>query len=128
MPKKYIIADSSDNSVTLSEKLFKHICKHSEGKPKVFVYKVGDTFAFSVDPEQLKDTNTQMADIQYNKKHKTIGFETLCPSVNYMVYSFGLPPLKRIKLKVNVCKTKQGMLFYKIKRPNAKRFRDIKKA
>lgn len=128
IPRMYVIADSTDNSMTVSKRLYKHMCRLIGNEAKIFVFRVGDTFGFTVNPEQLKGVDTQMSELQYNDKYHTIGFETLCPSVNYMINEFGLPPVRRIRLSVKTKKTKQGMLYYKIKRPHAKRFREYKKA
>lgn len=127
-PGMYVIADSTDNSMTVSKRLYKHMCRRIGNEAKIFVFRVADTFGFAVNPDQLRGVETQMSELQYNGKYRTIGFETLCPSVNYMINEFGLPPVQRIKLSVRAKKTKQGMLYYKIKKPNAKCFREYKKA
>ena len=79
----YVIADPTDNSITLSKRLFLHIKNNARKSDaaRVFVFRISgnDTFGFSINPDIKQPT--QMCDIQYNDKYKCIGFETLCPSV-----------------------------------------------
>lgn len=114
----YVVVDPSDNSITLSEKLFYHIKKHSESNDtSVFVFRIPDkkTFGFMVNPD-IKE-QTQLCQIQYNGKYKCIGFETLCPSVGYILFSYGLPALNKVKLSVSVKRTAQDRLYYQFDIP-----------
>lgn len=113
----YIIADATDNSITLSRALFRRIDVMNLDELNIFVFRVGDSYGFTINPQQLKETNTQFTTIQYNSKHRTIGFETLCPTVNQIFYNYGLPADTRVKLSIEVCHTTDGMTYYKIKRP-----------
>lgn len=125
----YVIADPSDNSVTLSKKLFAHI--RSNAKPgdeaRVFVFRLtgSSQFAFCVNPELTH--STQMCDIQYNDRYRCIGFETLCPSVGLILYEYGLPCDNKIKLSVSVYRTSQGIIYYQFDKPHAKYIRKHKK-
>lgn len=116
----YVIADCSDNSITFSRKLYKHIelSSHCEDAAKVFVFEIPawDTYGFTVNP--VLDRETQLADIQYNEKYKTIGFESLCPSVNRIFYTYGLPTDFKMKLTVTVHRLRDGKVFYNIERPH----------
>lgn len=133
----YVIADPRDNSVTLSRLLFEHMCVMKQETAKVFVFRLGNAavdsvgksgaiYAFSLNPP-LGDRPTQLCDIQYNSKHRTIGFETLCPSVNRIFYDYGLPSDKPAKLSVDTAlairtdmKAKdEPMLYYIILPPHA---------
>ena len=112
----YVIADCSDNSITFSRMLYKHIelastCKDAA---KVFVFSIPEwnTYGFAVNPEL--DQETQLADIQYNEKHKTIGFESLCPSVNRIFHDYRLPYELKMKLTVTVRELANGKYFYNI--------------
>ncbi len=115
----YVIADCNDNSITLSRKLYKHIelSSHCEDQAKVFVFHVPafNSYAFIVNPELNQET--QLADIQYNEKYKTIGFESLCPTVNRIFLEYGLPYEFKMKLTVTVRKLADGKVFYNIERP-----------
>ena len=101
----FIIADASDNSITLSKRLCHHMRVMELKEAKVFVFKTYSRFtpteahyAFVLNPRFTQDT--QLADIQYNSKYKTIGFETLNPTVNRIFYDYGLEPLIKVKLTV----------------------------
>ena len=107
----YVIADPCDNSVTLSRLLFEHMGVMDKEQTKVFVFKLcnavtdnpetnGATYAFSLN---VPSGSTQLCDIQYNAKHRTIGFETLCPSVNRIFYDYGLPSIAPVKLSIEPC-------------------------
>lgn len=117
----FVIADPTDNSVTLSKKLFNHIRKSSDGQEKasVFLFRITDTdlFGFMVNPNI--ETPTQYCDIQYNGKYKCIGFETLNPSVGRILYDYGLSALKSYKLSVSV-KDVKGKIYYQIDKPKVR--------
>lgn len=117
----YIIADPADNSVTLSRRLFRHIRTTAAGgdAPRVFVFRIpgNDSFGFMLDPQCI-DRPTQLCDIQYNHRHRCIGFETLCPSVGRILYDYGLPAHRKVRLSVSVRRTPQGKVYYQIDRPH----------
>lgn len=105
----YVIADPTDNSITLSRALFDLMDVMSLDVAKVFVFHLcnactedakwsGAIYAFTLNPPI--EEPTQLADIQYNSKHHTIGFESLNPSVNRIFYDYGLPSDRRVKLSV----------------------------
>ena len=117
----FVIVDPTDNSVTLSKKLFNHIRKSSDGQEKasVFLFRITDTdlFGFMVNPNI--ETPTQYCDIQYNGKYKCIGFETLNPYVGRILYDYGLSALKSYKLSVSV-KDVKGKIYYQIDKPKVR--------
>ena len=121
----YVVIDPADNSVTLSKRLFCHIKDNSKGeKPSVFVFSLlpeNDTFAFMLHHGINKPT--QLCDIQYNDKYKCIGFETLCPSVGAILYKYGLPPHRPVKLSVSIWRTGVGQTYYQFDKPNAEYIR-----
>lgn len=113
----YVIVDGADNSVTLSKRLVKDMgIMEMATQPKVMVFKVMGGYGFMVDPEVEQET--QLNDIQYNDKHRTIGFETLCPTVNRILYDYSLPQ-GRYKLGIKKHRSK-GKVFYAISKPNGK--------
>lgn len=121
----YVIADPSDNSVTLSKSLFFHMKKDAErsgsdGSPSVFVFRIpqGGTFGFMLSPEISEPA--QLCQIQYNGKCRCVGFETLCPSVGRIFYEYGLPALRPVKLSVSIKRTPQGKVYYQIDVPPSK--------
>ena len=116
----YVIADPADNSVTLSKALWHHILKNTPCKDsaKVFVFAVPDNnvFGFILNPHL--DRTTQIADLQYNAKYRSIGFESLCPSVNYIFYRYRLPVDTAVRLSVTVRHTGNGDMYYQLDRPS----------
>lgn len=123
----YVIADPADNSITLSRHLFLHIkkcfqssCGGGAGEASVFVFRIPrhGTFGFMLNPSV--GTPTQLCQIQYNGKHRCIGFETLCPSVGRIFYEYGLPALQPVKLSVSLRRTRQGKTYYQIDVPSTK--------
>lgn len=125
----YVIVDPDDNSVTLSKALFNHIKSNAkEGeKASVFMFRIAHngTYAFMINPDF--EQPTQMCDIQYNGKYRCIGFETLCPSVGQILYTYGLNATQRVKLSVSVCCTAQGKLYYQFDTPHEKHIRKYTK-
>lgn len=123
----YVIADPSDNSVTLSRHLFYHMKKYAESSgvdgASVFVFRIpqGGTFGFMLSPEISEPT--QLCQIQYNGKYRCIGFETLCPSVGRIFFEYGLPALRPVKLSVSVRQTPQGKTYYQFDLPTRKTIR-----
>lgn len=124
----YVIADPTDNSVTLSKHLFNHIRRNAQddGVPSVFVFRIPDngTFGFMLNPGI--EQPTQMCQIQYNGKYRCIGFETLCPSVNRIFFEYGLAAHRPVKLSVSVMETAQGKTYYQIDMPTSKIIRQCK--
>ena len=116
----YVIADSNDNSITFSRKLYRHIelFSHCDDRAQVYVFHIPawNTYGFAVNPV-LNKKEAQLADIQFNDKYKTIGFESLCPSVNRMFHDYGLPFGLKMKLTVTVRHLADGKVFYNIERP-----------
>lgn len=96
----YIIADPNDNSITISRLLFEHMGGFSLKEAKVFVFRLcnacsdgsawnGNIYAFAINPPI--EQPTQLADIQFNSKYRTIGFESLNPTVARIFYDYGFP-------------------------------------
>ena len=109
----YVIADATDNSITFSKDLFRMLDVMEQDEAKVFVFHLGNgnttipcrwsgkLYAFTVNYPFAQET--QQGDIQYNQKHRCIGFECLCPTVNQIFYDYGLPAMSKAKLSVVPC-------------------------
>jgi len=110
----YVIADPTDNSITFSKALFKHMDVMGLDKAKVYVFRIQDHYAFTVNPHF--DEPTQLADIQYNAQYKTIGIESLVPTVNRIFYDYGLCHDVPCKLSVQLRSIK-GVTCYVMCRP-----------
>lgn len=121
--KFYVIADATDNSITLSKWLFRMMDVYNQDEAKVFVFKLSavrgltpSEYAFTLNPKLEQET--QLCDIQYNQKHHCIGFETLNPTVNSIFYDYGLTADTRCKLSVDMLHTDAGdITYYKLLRP-----------
>jgi hypothetical protein len=96
----FVILDARDNSVTLSEKLYRHMDVESKDAAKVIVFRMSDSGLYSFVLNPQLDEPTQLCDIQYNSKHKTIGFETLCPTVGRIFYDYGIRHEGAVKMTV----------------------------
>lgn len=113
----WVIADATDNSITLNKALCHHMRLLEHDQAKVFAFYVPAVephqghYGFMLNPEF--DKKTQLADIQYNTKHRTIGFEMLNPTVNRMFYDYGLRPMTKVKLTVK-CKRLHEITYYQI--------------
>lgn len=122
--RTFVILDSRDNSVTFSRSLFRHIKRiygDNDIQPKVFVFytPAAKRYGFAINPPLGRPT--QLADIQYNSKHKCIGFESLNPTVSKILYNYGVRSfLKPCKLTVTTQITPQGRVYFQIERPHEK--------
>lgn len=119
-PFLYIIADAADNSITFSRQLFKHLDVMKLDVARVYVFYIPQTkcYGFMLNPPIAQET--QLADVQYNSRHKCIGFECLCPTVNRIFYDYGLQASLRCKLSVKASRMPDGRYYYQICRPYGK--------
>lgn len=113
----YIIADASDNSMTINQELYNAMNVENAEDIRIFVFRVEDSFGFIINSEETKNDNVHYSTLQYNSKHKSIGFETLNPTVNRMFYDFKLPgTITKCKLSVTKEKVKERT-YFKIHKP-----------
>lgn len=95
--RRYVILDVTDSSVTLSRALFRIISRDntSDDPPRVFVFysPAHQMYGFIINPEI--EQPTQLADIQYNTRHRCLGFETLNPTVARILYDYQAHPVDR---------------------------------
>lgn len=120
----FVLLDPRDNSITLSRRLFLHIkdvCGGDNIQPKVFVFYIPSAKRYGFAVNVPFDRPTQLADIQYNPKHKCIGFESLNPTVAKILYDYGVAALtKPCKFTVTTRATPQGRVYFQIERPHEK--------
>ena len=113
----YVVADPSDNSVTLSPLLLEFILRVTGlGENKVYAFRLSSRggYAFMLNPDISEETVT--APIQWNSKHHCSGFACNCPSVNRIFYDYGIdrPAPARIFVKIRrVC----GQYIFVLKNP-----------
>jgi hypothetical protein len=120
----YVTLDVRDSSVSFSENLYKVfepqiMCEAQEngnpnrGKVLTFFEPQCNCFGFVISPEL--DQPTQLADIQFNTKFGSVGFESLVPTVARMLHHYGINQ-EQVKLCVTKRNTK-GMQWWCIERP-----------
>lgn len=110
----YVVVDGSDNSISLSKRLVKDMgLMKMNTQPKAIVFRIPekDSYGFMIDP--TVEQETQLNEVQYNDKYRTIGFESLCPTVNRILYDYQLPQ-GRFKLAVKKHRTIEHKVFYEI--------------
>lgn len=116
----YVILDPNTDSVTVSKALYRHmnidrrVCFH------IFCFRVRENFAFCFreDNKQLCNSDTAFSELSVDTKHNRIGFVMVAPTVNKVLYDYGLPCDKPVRLSVFPVK-KHGLLYYKLQRPSA---------
>lgn len=102
----FVIADPRDNSVTLSESLAKRLKVLKRESTRVFVFWIPAIreYGFVINPPLGDDV--QVGTVQYNSKHRCVGFECLNPTVTRMLYEYlpNAPHDVAVKLSVRVHK------------------------
>ena len=90
MKKRYITADASDNSITLSEKICKDL-QIDKGITRIFLFKIKgeNSYAFKRVSKDFGE-QTECGIVSYNPVLKTFGFIALCPTVNKIFYDLGI--------------------------------------
>ena len=117
----YVVLDGRANSVTLSKGIYDHIMRKERTDYSVFVFRLPDrgTYAFCMreDWEELSKTNTIFTQLQFNQKHKKIGFRSDYPSVTAILDAYNLPLDRMVRLTCIPRKSCKGEQFYEIIRP-----------
>ena len=118
----FVIADPNDNGVTLSHALYDHMADSAmpgiEARVFVFYIPLTRCYGFMLNPPI--QAQTQLCNIQYNAKSKTIGFETLCPTINRIFYDYGISGRTPCKLSVSIHLDGTGQQYYQIEHPHKK--------
>jgi len=113
MKKLYIIADTKDNSITLSPGLCDelHIDK---GIIRIFLFKIKDekSFAFKRVSQKFAE-QTECGIVSFNPILKTYGFIALCPTVNLLFYEMGIESETK-KFKIAKTTLSDNSIIYKI--------------
>ena len=116
----FVILDPRDNSVTFSRALFERIrgvYGSDDTPPKVFMFltPANGCYGFTINPDLGRPT--QLADIQYNARHKCIGFESLNPAVTRILYDYGITSYHRPRrFPVSVQIAPPGRLYFQSER------------
>jgi hypothetical protein len=91
----YVILDGRDNSVTLNSALIRRIRRDQGGELQgatIFSYIMPgqwDSYCFSVNAPVSQQVGG-ISRLQMNTKYRTIGFESLCPTVQRIIYDYRL--------------------------------------
>lgn len=100
----YITVDPQDNSISFSKRLFRYITRHAktDAQAQAYVFRIPErnAYAFVISPDSDQPL-WPLCNIQVNDQHHTIGFESLCPTVNRICYEYDLP-LGPTKLSVDI--------------------------
>lgn len=119
----YVVLDGRANSVTLSKGIYDHIMRKERSDNSVFVFGLPDrgTYAFCMreDWEELSQANTIFTQLQFNQKHKKIGFRSDYPSVTAILDEYNLPLDRMVRLTCIPRKSCKGEPFYEIIRPKS---------
>lgn len=96
----FVVADPRDNSISFSKSLAMRLKLLKRDETKVFVFNIPEwkEYGFIINA----DFSVQMGTVQYNTKYKTVGFESLNPTVNMIFYDYDLPHDVPVKLSVRV--------------------------
>lgn len=109
----YAVLDGEDQSVTLSKRLYRSMCILGlMDNNRVYVFKVGERYAFTVNPKQFGEEETNLYTVQYNPQYKTIGFCPTTPSVVRILVESGKPYNYHGKIRVKACYAK-GIIYFK---------------
>lgn len=99
-----VLIDGSDNSVSLSKGLTRAAGIFDKDIEGALIVRLVSTDEYAIVFKQQGDV--RLADmkmvnsIQYNSKYKTIGFESLTPTVNRILNDYHLPLVSKQKLWV----------------------------
>ena len=84
----------------------------TRGKVMVFFEPESECYGFVLSPKLSQAT--QLADVQFNAKYGTVGFESLVPTVARMLWDYGI---EKEKVKLSVTEQRSSdMVWYKIER------------
>lgn len=103
-----VLIDGSDNSVSMSKGLIRAAGIFDKDIEGALIVKTTDgqyaiVFKEKDRPEHRELSN--VANIQYNSKYKSIGFETLTPMANRILNDYGLPLMSKQKFSVKLRKS-----------------------
>lgn len=118
----FVVLDGRANSVTLSKGIYDHIMQKERTDNSIFMFRLSDrgTYGFCMreDWEELRKANTAFTQLQFNKKHKKIGFRSDYPSVTAIIDEYDLPLNRMVRLTCIPRKSAKGEPYYEIMRPN----------
>lgn len=118
----FVVLDGRANSVTLSKGIYEHIMQKERTDNSIFVFRLSNrgTYGFCMreDWKELSKVNTIFTQLQFNQKHKKIGFRSDYPSVTAILDEYDLPLDRMVRLTCIPRKSAKGEPYYEIMRPN----------
>lgn len=121
----FVILDGRDNSVTFSRGLWRRIRPHLSDRADILGYKAGDVYGFALNPTLDKERDNAIAQVQYNAKHRCIGYESLVPTLARIFTDYGIPIGCRVRLHV-IPRDTEAELAFDFRRPTARRLRRMR--
>jgi hypothetical protein len=121
-----VVVDGTDNSVTLSSELLRDISAGGAEdleRATIISFKVTDgsgTYGFAVNAPISAQCGC-LSRLQYNPRYGCVGFESLSPTVNRILYDYGIAERKaqlwvmRRRIHKSGC---APMVYYQYLRPN----------
>lgn len=103
-----VLIDGSDNSVSMSKGMIKAVGIYDKDIEGALIVKTSTEQYAIVFKEKGSPNHSELsnvANIQYNTKYKSIGFETLTPMANRILNDYGLPLMSKQKLSVKMRKS-----------------------
>lgn len=103
-----VLIDGSDNSVSMSKGMIKAVGIYDKDIEGALIVKTTDEQYGIVFKEKDRPEHSELsnvANIQYNSKYKSIGFETLTPMANRILDDYGLPLMSKQKFSVKLRKS-----------------------
>lgn len=120
----FVVLDGKANSVTLSKGIYDHIMRKERTDYSILVFFLQEEehygFCMREDWEELRRTNTNYTQLQFNQEHKKVGFRTDLPSVTGILDDYHLPLDNMVRLSCIPRLSGKGETYYEIIPPKSK--------
>lgn len=127
----FVVLDGRTNSVTLSKGIYDHIMRKERTDYSILVFFLQEEehygFCMREDWEELRRTNTNYTQLQFNQEHKKVGFRTDLPSVTGILDDYHLPLDKMVRLSCIPRISGKGETYYEIIPPKSNTWQQDKK-
>lgn len=110
----WVVADPTDDSITLLPVLCRRTHVFDKEKAETIVFRTPDgsyNFCFADEVNELPEDAATWP-VQYNTQYYTVGFNCPIPTVNRILYDYGLPAEPR-RLRVTVHQI-NSLIYYKM--------------
>lgn len=126
----FVVLDGKANSVTLSKGIYDHIMRKERTDYSILVFFLQEEehygFCMREDWEELRRTNTNYTQLQFNQEHKKVGFRTDLPSVTGILDDYHLPLDNMVRLSCIPRLSGKGETYYEIIPPKSKTWQQDK--